>query len=197
MSWTLDKIRRGLERTRRSLSGRLGELFGSGRKVDEELLEELEQALLEADVGLEAATSIVATVRGQRLDRQISGMEELRSLVVEDLRAMLPEAPEPVTPERREEARAHLEADRVHEEDQTELAGEVEDVLVDADAEVPEQQPGEENAGDAEADTPQAEAAQHEPRPRHEGEDEQGPDRGRAVQKHLSQRVFLLAKPLP
>ena len=99
MGWTLDKIRRGLERTRRSLSGRLGELFGSGRKVDEELLEELEQALLEADVGLEAATSIVETVRTQRLDRQISGMEELRSLVVDDLRAMLPEAPEPAAPE--------------------------------------------------------------------------------------------------
>ena len=60
-----DRIRRGLARTRQSLADRLSEVLGSRRKVDEELLEELEEILLEADVGVATCMEIIDGLRGE------------------------------------------------------------------------------------------------------------------------------------
>ena len=91
----LQRIRRGLDRTRRSLGDRLGGLLGRGRRVDEPLLEELEEALLEADVGVAAADAMVQAVREQRFGAEIEGLGDLRSIVVDHLLPMFP-APEPI-----------------------------------------------------------------------------------------------------
>lgn len=56
------KLASRLSRTREALAGRLAALFGRGR-VDEAALEELEELLIEADVGLPTAERLVATVR--------------------------------------------------------------------------------------------------------------------------------------
>lgn len=94
----LERIRRGLDRTRRSLGDRIGGLLGSGRRVDEDLLEELEEALIAADVGPAAATAIAEALREKRFGTEIAGMEDLRAVVIEELLPMLPEAPPPVQP---------------------------------------------------------------------------------------------------
>ena len=82
-----------------------------------------------------------------------------------------------------EEARAHLEADRVHEEDEPQLAHELAGALLDVDAEVAEREAHEEDAGDAEADPAQPHGAQGEAEGGHEGQDEDRPRRGRPVEE--------------
>ncbi len=57
-----DKIRQGLARTRQQLGKQLSGLFG-GRKIDEDLYEELETALLTADTGIEATNRLLESVR--------------------------------------------------------------------------------------------------------------------------------------
>ena len=77
-----EKIKQGLSRTRRSLGDRLGSVLGGRRKVDDELLEELEEVLLEADVGVSATMEIVEALRDERFGQEIAGMEDLRGLVI-------------------------------------------------------------------------------------------------------------------
>lgn len=57
-----DKIRQGLTRTRQQLGKQLSGLFGS-RKIDEDLYEELETALLTADTGIEATNWLLESLR--------------------------------------------------------------------------------------------------------------------------------------
>ena len=60
-----DRLRRGLRRTREGILGRIGSLFrGSARSED--WSGELEEALIQADLGPRAAAQIVQAVRGRR-----------------------------------------------------------------------------------------------------------------------------------
>ena len=59
-SW-LSRLKQGLSRTREQI-GSLGDLF-SRRKIDEDLLEELETTLLMADCGVEATNTLLAELR--------------------------------------------------------------------------------------------------------------------------------------
>jgi fused signal recognition particle receptor len=93
-----ERIKRGLSRTRRSLGDRISTVLGSRRKVDEELLEELEEILLEADVGVATSVEIIDALREERLGQEIAGMEDLQTLVTGRLRAGLQEAQPPPAP---------------------------------------------------------------------------------------------------
>ena len=47
-----DKLKAGLAKTKNALFGRLDQLFRGFSKVDEDMLEELEEVLITADVGV-------------------------------------------------------------------------------------------------------------------------------------------------
>ncbi len=91
-----ERIKRGLSRTRRSLGDRLSSVLGGRRKVDEELLEDLEEILLEADIGVATTTQILEALREERLGQEINGMDDLRTLISERLRSGLRQGPAPV-----------------------------------------------------------------------------------------------------
>ncbi|TDI11517.1 MAG: signal recognition particle-docking protein FtsY [Acidobacteria bacterium] len=93
-----ERIKRSLSRTRRSLGDRLGSVLGGRRKVDEELLEDLEEILLEADIGVATTMDILDALREERLGQEINGMNDLRTLISERLRSGLQQAPAPVDP---------------------------------------------------------------------------------------------------
>ena len=57
----LSKIKQGLAKTRNGLLGAVGNIFG--RKIDDELLEELEESLILADVGPVPASEIIEALR--------------------------------------------------------------------------------------------------------------------------------------
>ncbi len=91
-----ERIKRGLSRTRRSLGDGLSSVLGGRRKVDEELLEDLEEILLEADIGVATTTQILDALREERLGQEINGMGDLRTLISERLRSGLQQRPAPV-----------------------------------------------------------------------------------------------------
>lgn len=82
-SW-LSRLRRGLSRTGQSLGG----LF-SGVKVDENLFEELETALIMADAGVEATEKLLnelrTRVRRQRIEQSEAVRAVLRDILTEHL----------------------------------------------------------------------------------------------------------------
>jgi fused signal recognition particle receptor len=82
-----DRLRKGLEATRRRLAARLDRALGTGPGNAEVALNEVEEALVEADVGVRTAAELVARIRarvGRQSDRQV-----LREALREELEATL------------------------------------------------------------------------------------------------------------
>ena len=83
----LDKLKSGLSKTKKALFGQIEELVKVFVKVDEELLEELEELLICADVGVTAAENIIEELREQvkdgRLKEKDQVMDALRGILQE------------------------------------------------------------------------------------------------------------------
>ena len=54
-----DKLKNGLSKTKSAFDEKINNVFSNFRKVDEELLDELEEALIMSDVGVETSTKII------------------------------------------------------------------------------------------------------------------------------------------
>ena len=64
-----DKLKNGLSKTKNSFDEKINNVFSNFRKVDEELLDELEEALIMSDVGVETSTKIISNLRN-RINRK-------------------------------------------------------------------------------------------------------------------------------
>ena len=58
-----DKLKQGLSKTKTSFDNKINNVFSTFRKVDEDLLEELEETLIMSDIGIETSTQIIARLR--------------------------------------------------------------------------------------------------------------------------------------
>ena len=76
-----DKIKKGLEKTRRQMGGLFAEFTGE----NEEFYEELEDSLILADAGAAAASRAVAQLREKVRDESLLGQDEVRAALVEIL----------------------------------------------------------------------------------------------------------------
>jgi fused signal recognition particle receptor len=92
----LSRLRERLSRTRAQLGAGLGDLFLGRKRIDDELLEDLETLLLTADVGVDATARIIRDLT-QRVKRQaMSDPQALLAALREDLRQILVAAKAPV-----------------------------------------------------------------------------------------------------
>ena len=64
-----DKIKEGLAKTRKALSGTLDQVFTGYNEIDDDFYDELEETLILADLGVETATKVVATLRDRAIKR--------------------------------------------------------------------------------------------------------------------------------
>jgi fused signal recognition particle receptor len=84
-----ERMRAGLRKTQTGLVGRIDALLGSRAKVDEELLEELEEILITADFGMRTTQDLIQAL-SKRLARQGSMTpEQLRTALREEIRLRL------------------------------------------------------------------------------------------------------------
>ena len=58
-----DKLKNGLGKTKTSINDKINNAFSVFRKVDEELLEELEEILIMSDIGMETSLEIISRLR--------------------------------------------------------------------------------------------------------------------------------------
>jgi len=82
-SW-LDRLKRGLKKTGSQLTG----LFG-GTKVDEQLFEDLESALISADAGLDATRTLIERLRTRARKERIETPQALKEALGAELAALL------------------------------------------------------------------------------------------------------------
>ena len=83
-----DRYLSGLDKSKRSFSECIRRLSLGFRGIDEEFLEELMVALLEADLGIKTAQKVVDEVENRALDRKLSSFDEISECLVEVLRDM-------------------------------------------------------------------------------------------------------------
>lgn len=64
-----DKLKNGLNKTKTSFDEKMNDIFSNFRKVDEDLLDELEEALIMSDVGASTSSMIIENLR-QRIKKE-------------------------------------------------------------------------------------------------------------------------------
>lgn len=85
----LDRLKQGIEKTRAGLVNRIEDVVHGKKQIDADLLDELEYALITADVGVRTATDVLETIR-QRVDRNlVADAGELRTLIRQHLLEVL------------------------------------------------------------------------------------------------------------
>jgi len=78
-----DKLKNGLGKTKTSFGDKMNSIFSGFRKVDEELLEELEEALIMSDVGMETSEKIIEELRSKIKKDKIEDSEEVKQALKE------------------------------------------------------------------------------------------------------------------
>ena len=81
-----DKLKEGLTKTKNAFFGQVNDVIKSFRKVDEDLLEELEELMICADMGAETAENIVEELRERIREDKLSDAEEVKTALKEILR---------------------------------------------------------------------------------------------------------------
>ena len=96
----LTRFKEGLARTRERTIARIAGIFGRGH-IDDQILEELEDALLEADIGVDTVEELIEKLRNNGTGRNVSDdfdpLKALKSQLVEILDCSLPMHPERFT----------------------------------------------------------------------------------------------------
>ncbi|MBN8442238.1 MAG: signal recognition particle-docking protein FtsY [Thauera sp.] len=93
-SWT-ERLKAGLSRTRQQLGGGLASLFGR-RKIDEDLLEELEATLLMADCGVDATQHLLDELRTRWKRDRLETADQLQSALADSLHAIIAPLEQPL-----------------------------------------------------------------------------------------------------
>lgn len=90
-----NKLKSGLAKTRSAFSEKVNSIFSMFTKVDEDLFEELEEALITADVGFETSMKIIDTLRDRVKRTHTEDAEAVRAMLGEVISEMLTENEEP------------------------------------------------------------------------------------------------------
>lgn len=85
---SLDK---GLARTKESWFKKLGRLLTSKRKVDDDVLDELEEILITSDVGVDTTVKIIDRIQARAQRNAYSGSDELNRILREEIEGLLAE----------------------------------------------------------------------------------------------------------
>lgn len=83
------RFRRAVSATRESLSERLDTVFQGLKQIDENLLDELEEALIAADIGVATTQHILETVRRGVARKQINDLDALKLAIKTELLSIL------------------------------------------------------------------------------------------------------------
>ena len=85
---TLDK---GLEKTKESFFGKLTRTIVGKSKVDDEVLDELEEVLISSDVGVQTTLKIIDRINERIARDKYVGTEELNTVLKEEIAGLLSE----------------------------------------------------------------------------------------------------------
>src|SRR5499433_1004872 len=84
-----EKFADAVASTRESIAERIDSVIGGRREIDADVLDELEEALIGADIGAQTSFGIIEKARQQISRKQLSDVDELKRLIKSELREIL------------------------------------------------------------------------------------------------------------
>ena len=81
----LDKYDKGMEKTRKSFSDRINELFADFRTIDEEFFDDLEETFISADVGFEMTLAVTDALREEVRLKNASSAQDVKQVIIEKM----------------------------------------------------------------------------------------------------------------
>ncbi len=84
-----DKLKAGLEKTRKSFTEKIEQLVTGYATIDEEFLDDLEAVLLSADVGVQTTTLLLADIKKGIKNKEINSPEDLKPFLQTKISTML------------------------------------------------------------------------------------------------------------
>ena len=94
-----EKLDSGLEKTRTGLFSKIGRLIFSKSKVDEEVLDELEEILITSDVGVETTVKIIEKIPERVKTEKYVGTDELNELLRSTIASLMEDGPDMKNPD--------------------------------------------------------------------------------------------------
>ena len=83
------KTNKGLKKTRDGVFSRLNRLMTAKRKIDEDLLDEIEELLISGDVGVDTTMYLLDNIRSRVKKERYEDAEELNGLIKDEISALL------------------------------------------------------------------------------------------------------------
>ena len=87
----LDKLKLGLGKTKSNINEKFNDVFSNFRKVDEELLEELEETLIMSDIGMDTSLAIIDKLRQRIKKENIKDTEEVKEALKQIIQEIMDE----------------------------------------------------------------------------------------------------------
>lgn len=84
-----EKLKAGLAKTKNSFFGKINSIFKSFRRVDEDLMDELEEALITGDVGVETTEEVLDELRSRIKEKKLTEPEEVKAELFDILRSLI------------------------------------------------------------------------------------------------------------
>ncbi len=83
------RLREGLTKTRTNLVNRLAGALLPGRKIDEALIQEIEEILITADIGVKTTTAVITSVRNRVRKEGLESADALYDFIKQEILAIL------------------------------------------------------------------------------------------------------------
>lgn len=87
-----EKVEKGVEKTRSGLMGKIGKAIAGKDTVDAEVLDDLEEILIRADVGVKTTVEIIGRLEARVARDKYVSSDELQSMLSEEVAALLKES---------------------------------------------------------------------------------------------------------
>ena len=84
-----DKLKKGLNKTRENLTQKIEKLVIGYADIDDDFLDELEETLIMADVGVQTTEKLMAAVRKGIKKKEINSPQDLKPFLAKEITAIL------------------------------------------------------------------------------------------------------------
>jgi fused signal recognition particle receptor len=89
LKFSIEKLKQGLSKTKKSLLGKITEVVGLSKKIDQELLDKLEEALLKGDVGVQATEKIIQDLKNRVKEEKIEEPQKIVNIMKDEIFSIL------------------------------------------------------------------------------------------------------------
>ncbi|MDD7363369.1 MAG: signal recognition particle-docking protein FtsY [Firmicutes bacterium] len=83
------RLKAGLAKTRDDMNYKINDILGNYVKVDDDMLEDLEDLLISSDIGMETTMLLIDNLKESIRERQIQDPKDVRPLLVEEIQKIL------------------------------------------------------------------------------------------------------------